>query len=33
MFNQGDLKTVSDTIAFNMKSGKGITKGTYTQAG
>jgi len=31
MFNQGDLKTVSDTIAFNMKSGKGVTKGTYTQ--
>ncbi|MBC7887424.1 MAG: LPS-assembly protein LptD [Ferruginibacter sp.] len=30
-FNQGDLKTVSDTIAFNMKSGKGLTKGTYTQ--
>ncbi|CAN5442743.1 putative LPS assembly protein LptD [soil metagenome] len=32
-FNQGDLKTVSDTIAFNMKSGKGITKGTYTTQG
>jgi hypothetical protein len=31
--NQGDLKTVSDTIAFNMKSGKGITKGTYTTQG
>ena len=30
-FNQGDLKTVSDTIAFNMKTGKGLTKGTYTQ--
>ncbi len=30
-FNQGTLKTVSDTIAFNMKSGKGLTKGTYTQ--
>src|SRR5678815_3993110 len=29
-FNQGDLKTVSDTIAFNMKTGKGLTKGTYT---
>ena len=32
-FNQGDLKTVSDTIAFNMKSGKGLTKGTYTTQG
>ncbi|MEP7108934.1 MAG: putative LPS assembly protein LptD [Ferruginibacter sp.] len=30
-FNQGELKTVSDTIAFNMKTGKGLTKGTYTQ--
>ncbi|MEP7143604.1 MAG: putative LPS assembly protein LptD [Ferruginibacter sp.] len=30
-FKQGTLSTVSDTIAFNMKSGKGITKGTYTQ--
>lgn len=30
-FNQGDLKTISDTIAFNMKSGKGLTKGTYTK--
>ncbi len=32
-FNQGDFKTKSDTIAFNMKTGKGITKGTYTQQG
>ncbi|MEO7769289.1 MAG: putative LPS assembly protein LptD, partial [Ferruginibacter sp.] len=32
-FNQGDLKTVSDTIAFDMKTGKGLTKGTYTQQG
>lgn len=32
-FNQGELKTVSDTIAFNMKTGKGLTKGTYTQQG
>ncbi len=32
-FNQGELKTVSDTIAFNMKSGRGITKGTYTTQG
>jgi len=30
-FNQGELKTVSDTIAFNMITGKGLTKGTYTQ--
>lgn len=30
-FKQGDLSTVSDTIAFNMKTGKGLTKGTYTQ--
>ncbi len=32
-FNQADFKTVSDTIRFNMKTGKGITKGTYTQQG
>jgi LPS-assembly protein len=32
-FNQGDLQTVSDTIRFNMKNGKGITKGTYTKQG
>jgi LPS-assembly protein len=30
-FNQGDFKTKSDSIQFNMKSQKGITKGTYTQ--
>ena len=30
---QGESKMVSDTIGFNMKSGKGITKGTYTQQG
>jgi LPS-assembly protein len=30
-FKQGDLTTSSDTIAFNMKTGKGLTKGTYTQ--
>lgn len=29
--NQAGSKMVSDTIVFNMKSGKGITKGTYTQ--
>ncbi len=33
VFNQGSMKTVSDTIEFNMKSGKGITKGSYTQQG
>jgi LPS-assembly protein len=32
-FNQADLQTVSDTIRFNMKNGKGITKGTYTKQG
>jgi LPS-assembly protein len=30
-FNQADFKTMSDSIRFNMKTGKGITKGTYTQ--
>lgn len=30
-FNQGELKTVSDTIAFNMQTGRGLTKGTYTK--
>lgn len=32
-FNQSDFKTISDTIQFNMKTGKGLTKGTYTQQG
>ncbi len=32
-FNQSDFKSISDTISFNMKNGKGITKGTYTQQG
>ena len=33
-FNQGgDFKTVSDSIRFNPKTGKGLTKGTYTQQG
>jgi len=32
-YNDKDFKTISDTIKFNMKSGKGITKGTYTQQG
>lgn len=32
-FIQGDFKTISDSIRFNMKNGKGITKRTYTQQG
>ncbi len=32
-FNQGDLITRSDTVRFNPKSGKGLSKGTYTQQG
>lgn len=32
-FNQADFKTKSDSIRFNPKTGKGITKGTYTQQG
>ena len=32
-FKQGDFKSVIDTIQFNIKSGKGLTKGTYTQQG
>ncbi len=30
-FSQGDFKTQSDSIWYNMKTGKGLTKGTYTQ--
>lgn len=30
-FKQGDLLTVSDSIAFNPKTGKGLSKGTYTK--
>lgn len=30
-FTQADFKSVSDTILFNMKTGKGLTKGTYTK--
>ncbi len=30
---QAESKMVSDTILFNMKNGRGITKGTYTQQG
>ena len=32
-FNQADIKTQSDTVRFNPKSGRGISKGTYTQQG
>ncbi len=32
-FKQGEFTSQSDSIKFNMKSGKGITKGTYTQQG
>ncbi|MGG9971885.1 putative LPS assembly protein LptD [Ferruginibacter sp. SUN002] len=32
-FNQGEFKSISDTIQFNMKTGKGLTKGTYTKQG
>ena len=30
-FKQGEFVSVSDSITVNMKSGKGITKGTYTK--
>jgi LPS-assembly protein len=33
VFNQADFKTQSDSIKFNMKTLKGITKSTYTQQG
>jgi hypothetical protein len=32
-FKQADFTSVSDSIRFNMKSGKGLTKSTYTQQG
>ncbi len=32
-FTQADFKSQSDSIRFNMKSGKGLTKSTYTQQG
>ncbi|HMG81693.1 MAG TPA: putative LPS assembly protein LptD [Ferruginibacter sp.] len=32
-YTDKDFNTISDTIRFNMKTGKGITKGTYTQQG
>lgn len=30
-FKQGELITVSDSLAFNPKTGKGLSKGTYTK--
>jgi hypothetical protein len=32
-FTQADFNSTSDTIVFNMKTQKGLTKGTYTQQG
>ncbi|MEP7250949.1 MAG: putative LPS assembly protein LptD [Ginsengibacter sp.] len=32
-YKQGDFTSQSDSIRFNMKSGKGLTKSTYTQQG
>lgn len=33
VYTQADFKSISDTIRFNMKTGRGMTKGTYTQQG
>jgi len=30
-FNQGEIKTQSDTVRYNPKTQKGLSKGTYTQ--
>ena len=32
-FKQGDMTTISDTIAYNMKTGKGLIKNTFLQEG
>lgn len=32
-YQQSDFKAISDSIRFDMKTGKGMTKGTYTQQG
>ena len=32
-FSEGEMKTISDSISFNMKSGKGLTKNTFLQEG
>ena len=33
VFLQGEMKSISDTISFNMGSGKGLTKNTFFQEG
>jgi LPS-assembly protein len=33
VFLQGEMKSISDTISFNMESGKGLTKNTFFQEG
>jgi lipopolysaccharide assembly outer membrane protein LptD (OstA) len=33
VFKQGDATSQSDSVRFNMKTGKGITKSTYTKQG
>ena len=32
-FTEGEMKTVSDTIAYNLKTGKGLTQNTFFQEG
>ncbi len=32
-FTEGEMKTVSDTISYNLKTGKGLTKNTFFQEG
>ena len=32
-YKQGDFTSTSDSLKFNLKSGKGLTKSTYTQQG
>ncbi len=33
VFIQGEMKSISDTISFNMESGKGLTKNTFFKEG
>ncbi len=33
VFMQGEMKSISDTISFNMETGKGLTKNTFFQEG
>ncbi len=33
VFKQGEMKSISDTISFNMETGKGLTKNTFFQEG